>query len=541
MEDQAAWTCSSIDAVQVSIIQPDGNGKLRTLSTFYPQFTYPIFGDSETIFGYKGLMIQLRFAAHDLRSNVRISYDEKFKTVKDVAPANLNEALNPFLPKDAFAPFKDFEQSVLKDESAKNFKPPGKLVHTYTKGKRNYEIWEGSLADPEVQELLDRIQILVSLFIEGGTPIETEDFEWTLKRWTVYFVYEKLLEPPAPDVSVYSFAGYATTYKWYFYYKTSEKHQVSNDPFPYTTTLNIAELPSRLRISQFLIIRPHQLSGHGTELYRTIHRACLEDPTVYELTVEDPNEAFDALRDTNDYHLLQPVFEEHNITINPDPFPAVQTGRRHPRVVPTSLLIPIDTLRELREKYKIAPIQFAHLVEMYLLSLIPMSHRGSHNVNLARLRIQKSRASNEHDRRYYWWRMLVKQRLYKRHRDTLIQIDQAERVDKLEETLHNVEEGYENLLKAFEMKGQSRIAEPVESATPPVVEQQKIEVEESETRVGDAVIRERTKRKFVVMEEDEDEDEEDKEEGDNPPAATSSTTGESIEEDANGSSKRAKV
>jgi histone acetyltransferase 1 len=89
---------------------------------------------------------------------------------------------------ESFKPFPEFKQSVLDDASAKDFKPPGKLVHSYTKNERNYEIWAGSLADPEVQALLDRIQIFVSLFIEAGTPIETHDFEWTLERWTVYFV-----------------------------------------------------------------------------------------------------------------------------------------------------------------------------------------------------------------------------------------------------------------------------------------------------------------------------------------------------------------
>ena len=33
------------------------------------------------------------------------------------------------------------------------------------------------------------MQILISLFIEGGTPLELEDQEWTLARWQVYFVY----------------------------------------------------------------------------------------------------------------------------------------------------------------------------------------------------------------------------------------------------------------------------------------------------------------------------------------------------------------
>jgi histone acetyltransferase 1 len=37
------------------------------------------------------------------------------------------------------------------------------------------------------------MQVLVSLFIEAGTPLETNDPEWTLDRWRVYFVYVLLL------------------------------------------------------------------------------------------------------------------------------------------------------------------------------------------------------------------------------------------------------------------------------------------------------------------------------------------------------------
>lgn len=80
------------------MVQPGADGKLATLSTFQPQFTYPIFGDEERIFGYDGLMIRLRFAAHNLSSNIVISYDRRFQTVDDVSAVDLNGALRPFLP-----------------------------------------------------------------------------------------------------------------------------------------------------------------------------------------------------------------------------------------------------------------------------------------------------------------------------------------------------------------------------------------------------------------------------------------------------------
>lgn len=88
----------------------------------------------------------------------------------------------------AFTTLPEFEKAVQTDENAKNWVPPGKLVHSYTTNQRNYEIWAGSLADPDIRALLDRAQIFVSFFIEAGTPLALDDPEWTLKRWTVYFV-----------------------------------------------------------------------------------------------------------------------------------------------------------------------------------------------------------------------------------------------------------------------------------------------------------------------------------------------------------------
>lgn len=63
------------------------------------------------------------------------------------------------------------------------------MVYSYEANERQYEIWAGSLADPQVRLLLDRVQVLVSLFIEAGTPLDTDDPEWSLERWTVFFVY----------------------------------------------------------------------------------------------------------------------------------------------------------------------------------------------------------------------------------------------------------------------------------------------------------------------------------------------------------------
>ena len=168
-----------------------------------------------------------------------------------------------------------------------------------------------------------------------------------------------------------------------------------------------------------------------------------------ELTVEDPNETFDALRDTADYCLLRPEFLKHNVNLNPDPNGA-HSRKQRPQTVPTAALIPTQALRDIRTAFKIEATQFAHILEMYLLSQIPKSHRLAGGANLARLLIKKHKADDANDRRYYWWRMLTKQRLYKKHRELLSELELIDRVEKLDETVRNVEDGYEITLEALE-------------------------------------------------------------------------------------------
>ncbi|KAJ5666741.1 hypothetical protein N7462_011150 [Penicillium macrosclerotiorum] len=441
------WSCDANDALHITIVQPSET-KPKTLSTFHPQFTYPIFGDEEQIFGYQGLIIRLRFAAHDLRPHVHISYDDRFKAVGDTAAADLLGTLKPFIPEEAFINLADYEKAVQEDPSAKDFTPPGKQVYSYEVNDRQYEIWAGSLADLDVRRLLDRAQVLVSLFIEAGTPLATDDPEWSLERWTVYFVYEKVT-PPTPTASSYSIVGYATTYRYWLYQRDrSEAPSVKDDAFP-PPEIKISELPARFRIAQFLILPSHHRSGHGTHLYTTIHASCIADPTIVELTVEDPNEQFDALRDSADFCLLRPEFLKHNVNLNPDPKEAYSRKQRVTSV-PTAALIPTDVLRDIRTAFKIESTQFAHILEMFLLSQIPKSHRLAGGANLARLLIKKAKADDPDDRRYYWWRMLTKQRLYKKHKELLNELELIDRVEKLDDTVRNVEEGYEITLKALE-------------------------------------------------------------------------------------------
>ena len=383
-----------------------------------------------------------------MRPGVLITYNKRFKAVGDVEPTDLKGLLEDFLPESAFQKAAAFD-AVINDPNLKNFTPPGKLLQSHEEGNTAYEIWYGNSADVAIQQLLRRLQILVPLFIEGGTAID--DAEWSSGRWTVFLLYKKA---PATDESVspYTFMGYCTVYQYYplipkLPLPASGTHRkaislpVNSDtsiPFP---DQSLSDLPIRSRLSQFIVLPPFQGGGHGARFYSAVFAHYQADPQTLEITIEDPNEAFDDLRDLNDLIYLRSLPDFQVLKIN--------TGAnvRKKGRVPSDEIIEQSALNALRKKVKIAPRQFQRLVEMQLLSAIPTNIRKSlvlehRSTNTAETKVR------QHE--YRLWCLLVKQRLYKHNKDSLIQLDRSERIDKLEEAAGNVESDYARLLRKLD-------------------------------------------------------------------------------------------
>jgi len=275
--------------------------------------------------------------------------------------------------------------------------------------------------------------------------------DWTLDRWRVYLTYEKSPQPSSPTASPYSFVGYATTYRfWKFQKPTSLRKDPSSLSFQLSEPITPRSLPSRLRISQFLILPPYQNAGHGSALYQAIYEEVMADPTILEMTVEDPSEEFDKLRDMNDFDVLEPQFKEAGIKINSSPFATSERGRM--KKVPTATLLPLDQLQKIQAKNKIASRQFARMVEMYLLAQIPLSHRAAGGASLTSLKVRGPRAPNAEDRNYYWWRILLKQRILKKNKDLLQQIPAEDRFPQIEDSARGQEDEYEGLILAYALR-----------------------------------------------------------------------------------------
>lgn len=448
------WSSNSNECFTVKLVRSDGS----VAASFQPEYTYAMFGDEEAIFGYQDLSIDLTFRAHDLEPQLEVSFGKIFEAQGEVRPTDIEEALKDFLPKSAF-----INNKSLSDEC--DFQPPGEKIHTYKRGGKTYETWCASLSDKKAKRLLENMQILIPMFIDGGRLLELEQ-SWTASRWKVFLVYE-VDQKPADKVSPYSLIGYGTSYRSFTFpdrlkavqfddFSPSSQpleffmpapdgkcNELSNPP-DFDSPL---DLPSRERISQFLMLPPFHGAGHGQELYNTIYKHLTAPDNVRELTVEDPNEKFDDLRDFCDLlYLRQNMPDFAALRIHTD----IPEEKMKPDVnIPTELIVPAEVRKQVMRETKIMPRQFDRLVEMHTLSFIPPTYRSRSRLT------QKEKAKNPHDKAYFFWRLYVKQRLYIFNADQLKQVEHAERVEKLESALDSVLEAYSEMIEKVEAKEKS--------------------------------------------------------------------------------------
>lgn len=324
---------------------------------------------------------------------------------------------------------------------ADDWTPPGTLHETIHAADGVYEIWSGRLDDPAIKQLNRRIQILIPLFIEGGSYIDKptdEDEEMVdADRWTLYFLYKKQPLVDEASKSTYTFVGYSSLYSFFHFAPPSPPPSPGSDWELPQGDFNLSSLPCRTRLSQFLILPPFQAQGNGHRLYQSIFKHYLNHKETLEFPVENPNEAFDDLRDICDLLFLRSMPDFQVLKLEAEP-PLSRSGRM-PHVVTGT-----EDLEAMRRKYKIARRQFERVLEMHLMAQLPESIRPHITPDV------KPKAATKQDRQIQRkWELMVKQRLYRHNKEALVDVDAATRAEKLHETLKGIELDYARLLAAY--------------------------------------------------------------------------------------------
>ncbi|KZV70737.1 histone acetyltransferase type B catalytic subunit [Peniophora sp. CONT] len=426
------WTTDSNEALHLSLVRSKKDkevlGEDESYEDFHPTFTYPIYGEDEKIYGYRDLVIDLRFASGSLTQYLDVRHSKKLEASASTTVDDVKGTLEKYITTDYYKSEADFLARV--EEDAESFKPFGEKIYSYTrpspasrsKGKSTapvlpeededavvYEVYHTKWDTPGFKEHHRRMQTFILLYVEGGSYIDEDE-----DLWEFVVLYEKRKRRDAAHTETYHFIGYSTLYPFFC--------------FPDKL---------RLRLSQFVIVSPFQHQGHGQELYTAIYQYVLSQPHLGELTVEDPAEAFEDLRDRVDMRMLlkqtqfmQEAFGDSSLTsagggkvggVRPGGRAAKRAAKHKGKMGP-----PSDKawLEKWRVQFKLAARQYHRLVEMLILL-----HLDPADALAAKA-----------------YRLQVKERLYRFNYDALAQLEDKERLEKLEETFQSVKEDYQRIL-----------------------------------------------------------------------------------------------
>lgn len=243
---EKSWTCCANDAVTVRLLEPELADP--SAEKFHPTFTHQVFRADETIRGYAGLSIELRYNAATLAAWPRVAYSGRCEPADD-----LDGALARLLGRGRVC-------------SAEQFRAPaplaGEVVHTYTRHRSSepvvFEVRRATFADAAARELNSRITSLLLLFVDGASRIDETDH-----KWVTFACYERRAQG-APHV-----VGYTTVY-----------------PFSVVLPGGVG-LVERFRLSQILVLPPYLRGGHGAQLLNCVYREAAARGS-YEVAIEDP-------------------------------------------------------------------------------------------------------------------------------------------------------------------------------------------------------------------------------------------------------------
>lgn len=370
------WTSSSNDALKLFVTNKEA------AVNFQPTFTYPIFGDAETIYGYKDLNIFLCFDHFTFKPFLNIKYTEKLNDDPEII--DIKKTIDEYLPN--LTIFKDEVKWVdsIEEEKKNGYKIPGELIDSFELKDKEYEVYKIDLKSEIGYELHQRLQILVLLFIEAGSFIDAKD-----ELWNLYVFYEK---GNSKDNSEPSIVGFTTAYN-YWKYPGAEKFDSANHEV-------------RIKISQFIILPMYQGQGLGQLLYTHLFNKWLKDDSIIEVVIEDPNESFDDLRDRADLKRLNedPEFDFNDVTTTVDK----------------------NWIEKTRKRLKLEKRQFSRLLEIIL--LYKLKQGGFPDITKKDVRL------------------FIKKRLYDKNKEGLATLDDNTKKDKLQTAYQALEEDYYRIL-----------------------------------------------------------------------------------------------
>jgi histone acetyltransferase 1 len=246
---------------------------------FPPEMTHQLFGQDETIRGYLGLDIDIWLTPR-FQPFVDVKFDEHSKgtpAFKDIADNFVFDVAVPFKKTFSSCLFteKPSFDEALAAEPGLVLEELGDQVASQKlpleSGGSELLIFRSQLstASAELRRLHTCLQPLLVFFIDAASEISQDD-----PNWELFLCVEKSVDGELEVV------GFTTCYKFYVF---PDKN--------------------RVRLSQILVLPPHQGKGAGSLLLESVY-SFADGLNAVDLTFEDPTETLQKMRDRKDLHRL---------------------------------------------------------------------------------------------------------------------------------------------------------------------------------------------------------------------------------------------
>jgi len=398
-DELSKFLCPSNEALELKLVKNASDIEDEEVG-FNPDMSHQVFGEQEMIFGYRDLRVKLYYSASKLTTYLGTSYTEKIKPAEydGVEADSIQKQLADKLAPGYYTNIDDFTAALLKDS---NFKPYGKLVHSFTADKvaengnsmsKSYEVYTCDMTCSGFKLYHQRLQTFLLWFVDAASFIDADD-----ENWKFFLVYEK---SEVGGETVYYVSGYATVYQYYAY----PAHK-------------------RPRISQVLVLPPYQRSGVGAQLLETIYKEFIANNEVRDITVEDPSDEFIRLRDYVD-------------TKNCRGLPAFAADKLEKG-------FSADMVKEATEKYKINKRQCRRIYE--ILKLYNINTNDSGQYRKYRLEV-KNRLNIPFQKNKSDYRKLQKTLESKELEAVMDSCSPEQRMEELDKMYQQLEEEYRHTL-----------------------------------------------------------------------------------------------
>ncbi|XP_050070049.1 histone acetyltransferase type B catalytic subunit [Anopheles maculipalpis] len=286
LTDLKAYVSYALDCTRLRLVRDEADVENEEL-VFAPEMAHQIFGESESIFGYRDLKIEIMASAGPLDLYFDISYTKKVEELQTegLKADDVEKSLADMVENGSYYTNLD-EFKRVHASKAPTFRPLGTKVDEFKfqldgkgSGARTFEVYVASAEDAEYMKFHTRLEMFSFWYIDGFSRVEIDPL------WLFFTVYERYEtdnnnESAANDSSNvrYATVGYVSVYQYYSY-------------------------PNKVRprVSQILILPPFQKLGIATRLIKhTTYEYFRKMDNITDITFEEPIEAIQHIRSVVD-------------------------------------------------------------------------------------------------------------------------------------------------------------------------------------------------------------------------------------------------